>query len=116
MSNLIMLKSKIHNARVTATNLEYEGSIEIDAELIRLANLHVFEKVLVLNLNSGVRFETYVIEGKAGQRDISLNGAAARLVEKGDRIIILAFAVVSPAELGDWHPTIVRLDANNNPL
>ena len=111
-----MLKSKIHNARVTATNLEYEGSIEIDAELIRLANLHVFEKVLVLNLNSGARFETYVIEGKAGQRDISLKGAAPRLVEKGDRIIILAFAVVSPAELTDWHPTIIRLDANNNPL
>jgi len=111
-----MLKSKIHNARVTATNLEYEGSIEIDSELIRLANLNVFEQVLVLNLNSGARFETYVIEGKAGQRTISLNGAAARLVEKDDRIIILAFAVVSPSELKDWRPTIIRLDANNNPL
>jgi len=111
-----MLKSKIHNARVTATQLDYEGSIEIDAELIRLANLQVFEKVQVLNLNSGVRFETYVIEGSAGHRAISLNGAAARLVEVGDRIIILAYAVVTPDELATWHPTIIRLDSKNNPL
>ncbi|MCK9484633.1 MAG: aspartate 1-decarboxylase [Candidatus Marinimicrobia bacterium] len=116
MSSLIMLKSKIHDARVTATKLDYEGSIEMDVELIRLANLRVFEKVQVLNINSGARFETYVIEGKAGQREISLNGAAARLVEIGDRVIILSYAVVTPDELTAWRPTIIRLDSKNNPL
>jgi len=116
MSSLIMLKSKIHNARVTETKLDYEGSIEIDAELIRLANLHIYEKVHVLNINTGARLETYVIEGVAGQRAISLNGAAARMAQKGDPLIILAYAVVAPDELPTWHPTIVRLDAQNNPL
>jgi len=116
MSSLIILKSKIHNARVTETKLEYEGSIEIDAELIRLANLHVYEKVHVLNINSGARLETYIIEGKAGQRTISLNGAAGRLAQKGDPLIILSYAVVTPQELDTWHPTIVKLDAQNNPL
>lgn len=116
MSSLIMLKSKIHNARVTATKLEYEGSIEIDTELIHLANLQVYEKVQVLNLNSGARFETYIIEGKAGQREISLNGAAARLAQIGDRLIILSFAIVAPIELTNWQPTIIRLDLKNNPL
>lgn len=116
MSSLVMLKSKIHNARVTDTKLDYEGSIEIDLELIRLANLQVFEKVFVLNINNGARFETYVIEGKAGQRVISLNGAAARLAQKGDPLIILSYAIVSPEEIADWHPTIIRVDSHNNPL
>jgi aspartate 1-decarboxylase len=111
-----MLKSKIHHARVTETKLDYEGSIEIDLELIRLAKLRVFEKVQVLNINNGARLETYVIEGQAGERAISLNGAAARLAQVGDQLIILSYAVVAPDELPTWQPTIIRLDSQNNPL
>jgi len=116
MNNLILLKSKIHNAVVTSTKLDYEGSIEIDRELIQRAGLCVYEKVHVLNISTGSRLETYVIEGQAGSREISLNGAAARLAQKGDRLIILAYVVITEAEARNWRPTIVKLDEDNCPI
>ncbi len=116
MNNLTLLKSKIHNAVVTDTKLDYEGSIEIDRELIQCAGLYVYEKVHVLNISTGTRLETYVIEGQAGSHEISLNGAAARLAQKGDRLIILAYVAVPEAEARNWRPTIVKLDEANCPI
>jgi len=116
MSKILMLKSKIHNAIVTETELEYEGSITIDKELMNSANLFPFELVHVLNKNNGARFETYVIEGEPGGRDICLNGAASRLAQKGDVLIILSYAMVDADELSNWKPTIIRLDSENNIL
>ncbi|MGE0033674.1 MAG: aspartate 1-decarboxylase [Pseudothermotoga sp.] len=94
----LMLKSKLHMATVTAKNLEYEGSIEIDEELMKAVDLKENEFVLVADVNNGVRFETYVIKGKAGSGTIALNGAAARLVEVGDKIIIMSFGLFNDDE------------------
>lgn len=93
-----MLKSKLHMATVTGKNLEYEGSIEIDEELMKAVDLKENELVLVADLNNGERFETYVIKGKAGSGVIALNGAAARLVEVGDKLIIMSFALFNEDE------------------
>ena len=93
-----VLKSKIHRATVTDKNLEYEGSITIDAGLMAAAGICENEKVHVLNLNNGSRFETYVIKGKKGSGAICVNGAAARLAEKGDRVIIVSYGFVDAAE------------------
>ncbi len=116
MSNIILLKSKIHNAIVTATNLEYEGSIEIDRNLIDAAGLVPFEKVHVLNINTGSRLETYVIEGQRGSGIIALNGAAARAAQPGDRLIILSYAIVEEKDQPDWQPIIIKVDAQNRPI
>ena len=108
-----LCKGKIHRAIVTEANLDYEGSITIDKELIEAAGLFPYEKVHVVNINTGSRLETYVIEGKAGSGTICLNGAAARLGARGDKIIIIAYAQFSPEEARLFKPTMVLVDDNN---
>ncbi|MCL2100363.1 MAG: aspartate 1-decarboxylase [Fibromonadales bacterium] len=106
-----LLKSKIHRATVTDACLDYEGSITIDKELMKAAGLFLNEKVHVLNINNGERFETYVIEGKNGT--ICLNGAAARLVQKNDLVIIVAYTSMTPEEAKSWRPKVVKVNAKN---
>lgn len=108
-----VLKSKIHNATVTETIIDYEGSIGIDEEIIELAGLKEYEKVHVWNINNGERFETYVIKEKRGSRKFTINGAAARLVHKGDKVIVASFGFIDPEEKAN--PKIVILDEDNNP-
>ncbi len=110
---LRMCKSKIHRARVTEAELYYEGSLTIDIELMRLANILPFEQVSVVNVNNGNRFETYAITGDPGSGTICLNGAAARLGHVGDEIIIITYAEFEEAEARDHHPTIVLVDSDN---
>ena len=107
----IMLKSKIHRARVTRVNIDYEGSITIDKRLMEEADILPYEQVQVLNVNNGARFNTYAIEGESGE--ICLNGAAARLVAKGDIIIILAYCHVEDDEARGFRPELVYVDAKN---
>jgi len=111
-----VLKSKIHKVSITGANLHYVGSITIDEDLIDAANLIANEKVLVLNLNNGERFETYVIKGERGSGDICLNGAAARKVIIGDVIIIMSFAHIDFQEAKSFRPTIIFPDTNTNKL
>ena len=108
---LNVLKSKIHRAVVTGADLNYEGSIAIDKKLIEAANLNKFERVEIYNINNGERFATYVIEGKDGE--ISLNGAAARLVQKDDLIIIACYAQIDEKEINSFKPKIVFVDEKN---
>jgi aspartate 1-decarboxylase len=108
-----ILKSKIHRGLVTDAQLHYTGSITIDRELMDHAKLKPFEKVLVVSLDSGERLETYIIEGKRGSREICLNGAAARKILKGDRIIIMAFAIMDEIEAKSYKPIIIHLDDEN---
>jgi aspartate 1-decarboxylase len=110
---LEILKSKIHRATVTDANLNYEGSITIDEDLIDAANMTVHEKVAVVNNNNGERFETYVIRGERGSGIICLNGAAARKVQRGDIIIIMSYALMSPEEARTFHPAVIKLDGDN---
>ncbi|MCD6276750.1 aspartate 1-decarboxylase [candidate division WOR-3 bacterium] len=107
-----MLKSKIHMARVTDRAKEYDGSITIDRNLAELAGMREFEKVLVADVDTGNRFETYVIYG--GEGEVCVNGAAAELVRVGDRVIIMAFGLVEPEEV--ITPVIIRVDEKNRPL
>lgn len=109
-----MLYSKIHRATVSDANLNYVGSITIDEDLMKAANLRVGQKVDIVNINNGERFQTYVIKGTAGSKDMCLNGAAARKVEIGDKIIVIAYATYSEAELENYKPTVVLVDKNNN--
>lgn len=109
-----MMKSKIHRARVTEANLNYVGSITIDTNLLEQANILPNEKVSIVNNNNGERFETYVIAGKRGNKDFCLNGAAARLVQPGDVIIIISYALMSNEEALNHKPTIVIMDEHNN--
>jgi len=106
-----LLKSKIHRAKVTQKEINYEGSIGIDKKLIDAAKLNLFERVEIYNITNGERFSTYVIEGKDGE--ISLNGAAARLVEVGDLIIIASYCIVDENEVKNYKPIIVLLDKDN---
>jgi pantoate--beta-alanine ligase len=109
-----MLKSKIHRATVTDASLNYVGSITVDRDLLDLADIHEYEKVSVLNINTGARFETYAINGPRGRGDICLNGAAARLAHPGDLVIILTYAEYDESELVDGHePTVVHLNSHN---
>jgi aspartate 1-decarboxylase len=108
-----MLKSKIHLATVTETVLEYEGSIGIDSDLIAAAGLMPFEKVDVVNVNNGQRFQTYVIESPAGSGTISLNGAAARLAVCGDRVIIMNYALMDENEAAAVKPEILLMGEGN---
>jgi aspartate 1-decarboxylase len=108
-----MLRSKIHRAVVTGSNLEYEGSITVDSDLLKQADVKEYELVQVVNLNNGNRFETYTISGEPGSGEIRLNGAAARLVHPGDRIIIMAYSLIDEDQLSDWKPRIVLLDNSN---
>ncbi len=107
----IMLKSKIHRAYVTEVNIGYEGSITIDKQLMKEADILPYEQLHVLNINNGARFATYAIEGEEGE--ICLNGAAARLVVKGDIIIILSYCYVESDEAGNLAPKLVYVDAQN---
>lgn len=109
----VMLKSKIHRATVTETNIDYEGSITIDTRLMAAANILPYEQVEVLNINNGARFSTYAIEGKAGSGEICLNGAAARLAVIGDTVIILTYRHVEEEQTRSFTPTLVYVDANN---
>ena len=109
-----MLYSKIHRATVTDANLNYVGSITIDEELMEAANLLVGQKVDIVNINNGERFSTYVIKGKRGNRDICLNGAAARKVHKGDKIIIIAYASMDLEEAKEYKPQVIIVDDENN--
>lgn len=109
----MMLKSKIHRAVLTDANLNYVGSITIDRQLMEAADILPFERVQVVNNNNGARFETYVIEGERGSGVICLNGAAARLGEPGDILIILSYAMLSEEEMRGYAPTIVFVDEKN---
>ena len=109
-----MLYSKIHRATVTDANLNYVGSITIDEELMEEANLLVGQKVDIVNINNGERFSTYVIKGKRGNRDICLNGAAARKVHVGDKIIIIAYASMDLEEAKKFKPSVIIVDDENN--
>lgn len=113
---LTILKSKLHRATVTEANLNYTGSVTIDRDLIDAAGIVVHEKVQVVNNNNGARFETYVIEGKRGSGTICLNGAAARLVQPGDKVIIMAYAHMTPEEAANYKPTVLLLGDNNQIL
>ena len=109
-----MLKSKIHRATVTGADLNYVGSITLDPTLMKLADIREFEQVAVLDIDNGSRLITYAIEGGPG--DIILNGAAARLVHRGDKVIVLTYADYEEADLDDYAPTIVHVDAQNRPI
>lgn len=114
--NRIMFKSKLHRARITQADLYYEGSLTIDVELMKLADLVAYEKVSVVNINNGERFETYVIPGNAGSRDICLNGAAARKGQVGDEVIIISYTSLTDEEAQTWQPTVVLVNEENNPV
>ncbi len=107
----VMLKSKIHRAHVTDANIDYEGSITIDKKLMQEADILPYERVEVLNINNGARFDTYAIEGEKGE--ICINGAAARLAVKGDIVIILTYATVGEEETRNLSPKLVHVDAKN---
>jgi aspartate 1-decarboxylase len=111
-----MLKSKIHRATVTDCNLHYAGSITIDPELMEEADLLPHEQVHVLDVDNGSRFETYVIEGVYGSREICVNGAAARLVQPGDRVIVVSYGAYSERELDLHEPRVVHVDEENRIL
>ena len=110
----IMLKSKIHRATVTEADIHYEGSITIDKKLMEAADILVYEKVQVLDIDNGSRLETYAIEGEAGSGVICMNGAAARLVHPGDKVIILTYHNVPEEVTRDVHPIVVKVDEENN--
>ncbi|MEM4676125.1 MAG: aspartate 1-decarboxylase [Nitrososphaerota archaeon] len=109
-----MMKSKIHRARVTGANIDYVGSISLDPELMRLADIKEFEQVAVLDIDNGARFETYAILGQPNE--VCLNGAAARLVYPGDKVIVLTYADYEDEELENFKPVVVHVDESNRPI
>ncbi|MFB5762536.1 aspartate 1-decarboxylase [Paenibacillus medicaginis] len=111
-----MMKSKIHRATVTEANLNYVGSITIDENLMEAADLLENEKVQIVNNNNGARLETYVITGPRGSGVICLNGAAARLVQPGDTVIIISYAAMTNEEARTYKPTVVFVDGDNRPV
>ena len=111
-----MMKSKIHRATVTDANLNYVGSITIDTDLMEAADLLEWEQVAIVDIDNGNRFETYVIPGAAGSGAMCLNGAAARLVHPGDRIIVISYADYDQSELEDFEPAIVHVDRSNRAI
>ena len=112
---LEVLKSKIHRATITDANLNYIGSISIDTDLMKAADLVPFEKVQIANISNGERLETYVIEAPAGSNIVALNGAAARKGNTGDLIIIIAYGHLEKDKAKGYKPTIVHVDENNRP-
>jgi aspartate 1-decarboxylase len=108
-----MLLSKIHRAVVREVDLQYEGSITIDEMILTAADILPHQQVQIYNINTGARFETYTLAGKAGSGTVVVNGAAARLAHPGDRLIIAAFGMVEDARAGEHKPRIVRLDEQN---
>ncbi|HPT71123.1 MAG TPA: aspartate 1-decarboxylase [Candidatus Cloacimonadota bacterium] len=111
-----ILLSKIHRATITQTDLEYVGSITIDAQLLEITGMKEFEKVEIFDLSNGNRFETYIIEGVYGSGEIGVNGAAARLVHRGDKIIIVNYAMMNEEEMRNHTPKVLTVDDNNQPL
>ena len=111
----ILLKSKLHMARVTESELEYEGSLSIDPDLMEAVKISAYEKILVANINNGERFETYAIIGERGSGVIGLNGATTYKGNVGDRLIIFTFCLLNEDELKAHHPLIMVLDENNKP-
>lgn len=112
---LTMFKSKLHQMKVTEANLHYEGSITIDEDLLDQAGILPYEKVQVVNITNGSRLETYTIPGERGARTCCLNGAAARLTQVGDRIIVISYAEMTPEEAKNHKPQVVIVDENNDP-
>lgn len=110
---LEMLKSKIHRAVVTQAELNYVGSITVDEALMKASGIVEYEKVQIADVDNGARFETYVIAGKEGSGIICLNGAAARMVSTGDKVIIMSYAQMTPEEVKDNPPKVVFVDENN---
>ena len=110
-----MLKSKLHRATVTQSDLHYEGSITIDPELMNVGEINPYEQVDVLNINNGERFTTYAIEGPRGSGMVGINGAAARLVQAGDLVIICSYCEIEKEKARNYNPTIILLDDNNMP-
>jgi aspartate 1-decarboxylase len=110
----VMLKSKIHRATVTGSDLHYVGSITIDADLLEAADMLEHEQVQVLDIDNGARFETYTIAGERGSGTMQLNGAAARLVHQGDTIIVVSYASYDEAELERYEPRVVHVEAQTN--
>src|SRR5436309_10714876 len=109
----VMLKSKIHRATVTDCDLHYVGSITVDPELLEAADIREHEQVHVLDIDNGARFETYTIAGAAGSGEITINGAAARLVHTDDKVIVVSYAEYEEAELGSYEARVVRVDDDN---
>ncbi|WMC10228.1 aspartate 1-decarboxylase [Oceanimonas pelagia] len=110
----IMLRGKLHQARVTHAELNYEGSCAIDQDLLDAVNIREYEQIDIYNIENGERFHTYAIAGERGSKMISLNGAAARKAAVGDRIIICAYAPMSEQQIETYSPNLVYLDAGNN--
>ncbi len=108
-----MLKSKIHRATVTGSDLNYVGSITVDADLLEAADMLEHELVHVLDIDNGARFETYTIAGARGSGEVTINGAAARLVHSGDKVIVVSYASYDEAELERYEPRVVHVDAAN---
>ncbi len=114
--NRIMLKSKIHRARVTNSDLHYVGSVTVDQELLEAADILEHEQVHVLDIDNGARFETYTMAGPRGARQVTVNGAAARLVHEGDRVIIVSYGSYDEAELEAYAPRVVHVSESNDVL
>ena len=110
----VMLRGKLHQARVTHAELNYEGSCAIDQDLLDAVNIREYEQIDIYNIENGERFHTYEISGERGSKMISLNGAAARKAAGGDRIIICAYAPMSEQQIEKYHPSLVYLDVDNN--
>jgi aspartate 1-decarboxylase len=110
----VMLKSKIHRATITGCDLHYVGSITIDADLLAAADILENEQVHVLDIDNGARFETYTIAGERGSGTMQVNGAAARLVHRGDTIIVISYASYDKAELAQYEPRVVHVEAQTN--
>lgn len=111
-----LMKSKIHRATVTDADLNYVGSITLDRDLMDAAELLEYEQVQVVDIDNGARFETYVIEGPAGSGTVCLNGAAARLVQKGDKVIVISYGVYDEVEARSHQPVVVLVDETNVPV
>jgi aspartate 1-decarboxylase len=111
-----MLKSKIHRAVVTDGNLHYVGSVTIDPDLLEAADILEHEQVAIVDIDNGARFETYTIAGRRGSGDLCLNGAAARLVQPGDKVIVISYADYEDVEMDDYEPRIVHVDTSNRQI
>lgn len=112
---LTMFRAKLHRLRVTEADLYYEGSITLDQELLEASGILPYEKVQVVNVNNGSRLETYTIPGEPGRRTVCLNGPAARLAQRGDEIIVISYASMTPEEARQHRPRVVLVDELNNP-
>ena len=112
---ITMLKSKLHRAVVTEADVNYVGGITIDKDLMEKSGIYEYEKVSVVDVENGQRFDTYVIAGERGSRIICVNGAAARLVAVGDHVIIMAYKLIEEKDANSHKPTVVFLDSDNNP-